>query len=489
MTTATDSVARRLPGARSTTSSPTTPSWPATPTRPWFATGEATRGEVRHLTVQFSVFSHLFVEAQLRKVINAADLDTYRAGKEILLNELGVVFNAGRARRRRPAPTPTSWPPRARSTAAGSASAPPTSSGCCASPPRSASGSTTSASAATAPPSTLFFCDELLEVYGAEDASVAEGASYAVEHWAAAGFWKELIAGLEAFKARECDRLPLAFWTWHDKVEDQHAAHTDDELVEAYAQPWFDEERFLAGAARDARRRAGVLGRAVGRPRGGGRAVTAAPVRAPTLGGIDHLEWWVGNARAFAGFLAVGLRLRPGRLRRPRDRPPRPRQLPARAGPGPLHGVRRARTPTARSPPTSAPTATASATSASSSTTSPRPTTPRSPRGADLAARAGQGRGRPRRRPPRRHPRLRRHRAHVPRPRRPTRVRSRRSSSRPTSSARSVPTVGITRFDHVVANVEQGHLERLGRPTTATCSASTSSPTSTTSRSPPSTRR
>src|SRR5688572_16678650 len=63
----------------------------------WFAEGRATRGEVRHLAVQFSVFSHLFVEAQLRKVINAADLDTYRAGKEILLNELGVVFNAGDA--------------------------------------------------------------------------------------------------------------------------------------------------------------------------------------------------------------------------------------------------------------------------------------------------------------------------------------------------------------------------------------------------------
>src|SRR6478609_5102571 len=59
----------------------------------WFAKGEATLDEVRHLTVQFSVFSHLFVEAQLRKVINAADLDTYRAGKEILMNELGVIFN------------------------------------------------------------------------------------------------------------------------------------------------------------------------------------------------------------------------------------------------------------------------------------------------------------------------------------------------------------------------------------------------------------
>ena len=59
----------------------------------WFARGEATREEVRHLTVQFSVFSHLFVEAQLRKVINAADIESYRAGKEILTNELGVVFN------------------------------------------------------------------------------------------------------------------------------------------------------------------------------------------------------------------------------------------------------------------------------------------------------------------------------------------------------------------------------------------------------------
>src|SRR5438477_673059 len=58
----------------------------------WFATGAATVAEVRHLTVQFSVFSHQFVEAQLRKVINAADLDSYRSGKEILMNELGVVF-------------------------------------------------------------------------------------------------------------------------------------------------------------------------------------------------------------------------------------------------------------------------------------------------------------------------------------------------------------------------------------------------------------
>ena len=116
----------------------------------WFARGEATRDEVRHLTVQFSVFSHLFIEAQLRKVINAADLDTYRAGKEILLNELGVVFRPGgppRGRRR-----PRRWSrPRARSTAVASASVPPTSSGSCASGVLSASASRTSANVVTAP--------------------------------------------------------------------------------------------------------------------------------------------------------------------------------------------------------------------------------------------------------------------------------------------------------------------------------------------------
>ena len=216
----------------------------------WFATGAADRDEVRHLAVQFSVFSHQFVEAQLRKVLNAADLDSYRAGKEILMNELGVVF---------------------RPTHAGAAVAEGVDPDIVGTE-GSVDGGRFRFTAAHfewllrfgvpiglgfddmgkrrhGTPSTLFFCDELLRIYGSEDASVAEGASYAVEHWAAAGFWKELIAGLSAFKDRECPDLPLGFWIWHDKIEDQHAAHTADELAEAFFRPDFDEERFLAGAA------------------------------------------------------------------------------------------------------------------------------------------------------------------------------------------------------------------------------------------------
>jgi hypothetical protein len=207
----------------------------------WFAEGRASADEIRHLTVQFSVFSHLFVEAQLRKVINAADLDTYHAGKEILMNELGVVFN-GRADDEGVSSEGTvdgsryshraahfEWLVRF------------------AGPLGLAFADLGKRRHATA--STLFFCDELLRIYGSEDPSTAEGASYAVENWAAAGFWKELIAGLSAFKARECPSLNLAFWTWHDKVEDQHAAHTAEELGEAFSMPGFDQEKFLAGAA------------------------------------------------------------------------------------------------------------------------------------------------------------------------------------------------------------------------------------------------
>jgi hypothetical protein len=215
----------------------------------WFASGAATPDEVRHLTVQFSVFSHQFVEAQLRKVINAPDVGTYRAGKEILMNELGVIFKApaghGAADGVDPALVSTEGSvdgSRFRFAAAHFEwlvrFAGPLGLGF------DQLGKRRHATAAT-----LRFCDELLRIYGSEDPSTAEGASFAVEHWAAAGFWKKLIAGLQVLQRRQYPDLNLAFWTWHDKVEDQHAAHTDDELAHAVARPEFDRGKFLAGAA------------------------------------------------------------------------------------------------------------------------------------------------------------------------------------------------------------------------------------------------
>jgi hypothetical protein len=199
----------------------------------WFAAGQLSRDQLRDFTVQFSVFSHLFIEAQLRKCINAGDLQSYRAGKEILMNELGVVFTpsgtveggtfrftAGHFEwlAQFAAELGLEWKQIGKRCHGRS--------------------------------STLAFCDALIKWYGSPDESTSAGASYAIEHWAAAGFWKELIAGLRIMKASQIPSLPLGFWTWHDALEDNHAAHTDDELREAFAKPEFSPKRFLrAGQA------------------------------------------------------------------------------------------------------------------------------------------------------------------------------------------------------------------------------------------------
>ena len=115
-----------------------------TRTPPGSARGEMSLDELRHFTVQFSVFSNQFLLAALNRAINADTLQSARESKEILMNELGVIYNDGR--QRRPASrgdattdaraTRRSCRPRARSTAAPSASRRRTSSGCCASASR-----------------------------------------------------------------------------------------------------------------------------------------------------------------------------------------------------------------------------------------------------------------------------------------------------------------------------------------------------------------
>ena len=95
-------------------------------------------------------------------------------------------------------------------------------------------------------PYTLHFCDELIRLYSNENHIVGAGASFAVENWAASGFWKQLIQGLEKFSEKQEERLPLAFFTWHDKLESQHASHTWNELKELYfGKEKFDEATFI----------------------------------------------------------------------------------------------------------------------------------------------------------------------------------------------------------------------------------------------------
>ena len=224
----------------------------------WFARGDANRDQVRDLIQQFSVFSNLFIVAQLLKMINAPTASQARESCEILVNELGVVFNNGRT-----SPKDTSRSDEDKDREGDPALV---------STEGTVDGGVYRFSARHfewlikvgeavglgfddlgkrkfGREETVFFCDELARIYGSDDVDIAEGASFAVEHWAAAGFWKQLIAGLDAFKDRECPDLRLAFFTWHDRVEDQHAAHTMDELKEAFGRRGFDQQRFLEGAA------------------------------------------------------------------------------------------------------------------------------------------------------------------------------------------------------------------------------------------------
>ena len=226
----------------------------------WFAAGELSLDHLRHFTVQFSVFSNQFLLAALNRVINADSLQAARESKEILMNELGVIYNTGAGN--------------GRGTRASLVDADRGGDSALVSTEGTVDGGTFRFQAAHfewllrfgqplgltfddlgnkrrhGTRSTLTFCDELFRLYGSDDYNEAMGAAFAVENWAAAGFWKELIAGLDEVKKTQVPDLPLAFFTWHDKIEDQHREHVWDELKECYASPKFKDEPFITAGVR-----------------------------------------------------------------------------------------------------------------------------------------------------------------------------------------------------------------------------------------------
>lgn len=223
----------------------------------WFQAGKATDEELRHFIRQFSVFSNQFLIAALLKVINSPTLEQARAGREILMNELGVIY-------RRPSEPATGNG--ARNNEDKDREGDPE----LVSTEGTVDGGTCRFRAAHfewlcgvgeglgmhfqdlgkrkhGRPSTLHFCDELQRLYGSDDGNIAEGASFAVENWAAAGFWQELEDGLMKIKEARHPKLRLAFFTWHNRVEAQHASHTMEELEEVYFSHDFNRAKFIQG--------------------------------------------------------------------------------------------------------------------------------------------------------------------------------------------------------------------------------------------------
>lgn len=216
----------------------------ANPYTAWFAHGDFSAAQARALLVQFSVFSNQFLVAQLHKVLNAETVEEMHASKEILANEIGVGF---------------------RGTAAASDAVLGSTLG-------SVEGGTFHFSAAhfelltrmarqfelgfadlgkrrLGTGATLHFCDELIRLYGHEDYQVAAAASWAVENWAAAGFWDELVRGWQRYRDRNRrDAFDLGFFTWHARIEANHAQHTADELEGLLADRYIDQDRFVSNA-------------------------------------------------------------------------------------------------------------------------------------------------------------------------------------------------------------------------------------------------
>ena len=213
----------------------------------WFSKGNISKEDAIDFTVQFSVFSNHFLIAQLMKIINAQSMEEARAGKEILCNELGVIFSSKETDNKV-----------AETDLVGVKG--------------TVNNSTYKFEAAHfewlvnfaeplglkyedlgksqfALPSTSFFCEELKRLYGSADPQTALGASFAVENWAASGFWKQLITGIEKFNIETDMNLKLFFFKWHDALEAQHAQHTWSELEEVYlSSPDFDTNLFIDSA-------------------------------------------------------------------------------------------------------------------------------------------------------------------------------------------------------------------------------------------------
>lgn len=216
----------------------------------WFSSADLNDAQVKHFIIQFSVFSNQFLIAQLNKMINAETLEEMRASKEILANEMGVLFND---KRRHEASGLSGEEEKEFGGLEGSIE-----------------GGRFYFRAAhfellvkmaeqlgldfrlmgkrhRGRPNTLFFCDELIRLYGNEDYQTATAASYAVENWAAAGFWDQLVSGLLRYKeTRGIEDLALTFFTWHSKLEANHAHHTQEELESFYFNFDVDEDKFVA---------------------------------------------------------------------------------------------------------------------------------------------------------------------------------------------------------------------------------------------------
>lgn len=191
-----------------------------------------TLAQARHELQQFSVFALQFDVAQAKLVANAPTLEAYHERLNVLLNEKGIPYQEGfegeLTGRWSPDTVHFSWLQ------------------------RMAEDLNLSfeeiGKSWLANPGTASFVDATFRCYGSRDQNTALGASFGIENWAANFLWKPWIAGMKKLMQTEGKHFHIGYLTYHEAEEEHHAQATIDELLETFLEPWFDAEKFLAGA-------------------------------------------------------------------------------------------------------------------------------------------------------------------------------------------------------------------------------------------------
>jgi len=191
-----------------------------------------TKAQARHECQQFSIFALQFDVAQAKLVSNAPTYDAYVERLQVLLNEKGIPYKDGfegeLTGHWRMGSVHFSWMLKMGEGLE--------------------LGFEDLGKIWLALPGTKAFVDATFENYASTDPNIAEGAAFAIENWAANSLWKPWIAGMESYNAGVAEPVDLGYLKYHNLEEEHHSQATLDELLESFSEPWFDAERFLAGA-------------------------------------------------------------------------------------------------------------------------------------------------------------------------------------------------------------------------------------------------
>jgi pyrroloquinoline quinone (PQQ) biosynthesis protein C len=208
----------------------------------WFSSGCQTQKDMEDFIIQYSIFSNDLNHALMCKMISAKTRESMRQTKELLMNELGVIYK----------PSGTEYDPENMENLG------------------SVDGGRFRFSAGhyewladtgeaiglrydqfgrtnQGNEESQEFSKIMIDLYKS-DYSDSDGANYALEHWAASGFWLELIDGFNKFGKKHNKKIPIGFFTYHYKIESQHKKHTETSLKQIFYDKNFNQEDFINGA-------------------------------------------------------------------------------------------------------------------------------------------------------------------------------------------------------------------------------------------------